>query len=433
MAKVSGPMRTSPSARNDPVVARASLRSVSQETSARGSLASICTGPVKSAPVGVTFETAADPHLGHAGGAKGEIIEGPGARAAAEVGAQPLQARAGKRHRVDADREPHRDRKLLQRGPALAEAMEHRERLAADRLGQHAKAVEIDLGRRQHRGELRLLAERQSGVATEPRGAVLGPVLQLDLVHGHRAAGAPHMAGQAKRLAGACASEAVAPLQVSVEVRHAAFGPERAVDVGEARLVRSVHRKVDPDRAVGGRAVRRQVIGIRLTRDVERAVTLDGTGERAQLAAEGEFFEVQRAAAARIGERQAAVLDGDAVHRQGLGIGTGGPTIRNGRSGRGRARPRDPSPQDWQRETRPASARRGRTRFAATAPGRPALPAWPRSPAASPSASGEDGPRSGRRSSHRGRSAAGPSSRRRRETGPNRQTGGPPAPSPAPG
>ena len=81
--------------------------------------------------------------------------------------------------------------------------MEHRERLAADRLGQHAEPVEIDLGRRQHRRELRLLAERQSGVAMEPRGAVLGPVLQLDLVHGHRGAGAAHMAGQAKRLAGA--------------------------------------------------------------------------------------------------------------------------------------------------------------------------------------------------------------------------------------
>ena len=218
--------------------------------------------------------------------------------------------------------EPHRDRRLLQAREAIAEAAQRDRRLAPDRFGQAENAIEIDLRRRQRRRQLRLLAERQVGVAAKPDRALLRAVLELDLLHHRRRAAAAHQTGDAPGVAGGGAGKPVGPLHRRLEMRNAALDPDRAVEIGQARLVDGIDREVQLDRAVRPRAARRNPIRITLPGDRERAVALGGADQGAHVAAEAQLFEGDLRAACRIRKSDMTVFDGEMVDRHRIGIET---------------------------------------------------------------------------------------------------------------
>ena len=112
------------------------------------------------------------------------------------------------------------------------------------------------------------------------------------------------------------------PLHRRLEMRNAALDPDRAVEIGQARLVDGIDQQVQLDRAVRPGAARRNPIRITLPGDRERAVALGGADQGAHVAAKAQLFEGDLRAACGIRKSDMTVFDGEMVDRYRIGIET---------------------------------------------------------------------------------------------------------------
>ena len=155
-------------------------------------------------------------------------------------------------------------------------------------------------------------------------GAIVRAVLELDLLQHRGGTIAFDLGGDAPRLgdevgrAGGRAPDRPRQLQATLEVRDAAFGPDRRLDVGGHRTIDRIDIEPHPQAFILAHAARIDAIGIMLAGDVEGAFALDRTGERAHFALEFEFVEHQPRPARRIRENRAAVDDVELLNRDGV-------------------------------------------------------------------------------------------------------------------
>ncbi len=274
-------------------------------------------------------EPATETHLGDPGRAEFQRLDLEPARIRHQIGADALKHGASERHRLDADAQARRDRKLQGRCEGRGQHLHGGERPPAGRLGQRQHAVEVDLRRRQHSGNPRLRAEGQVGIAAQLDRPVVGPVLKFDLFQ-HRGRTRPlDAAGRAPRLdddglrTGRRPPDGARYLQASVEARSAVVDGDRHVGIHVHRPIDRLDREAHLGGAVASDPAHAQAVGIVLASEGECALALDRARERAQLAFERDLVNDEAAAACGIGESRTAIRDGQVVDRDPVEIETG--------------------------------------------------------------------------------------------------------------
>ena len=154
------------------------------------------------------------------------------------------------------------------------------ERPAALRLRQRQDAVEIDLRRRQHAGEAGDGAEIEQRIAAQPDRALVGAVLELDLLDHRARAVAVDLSGQAPGFedlglrSGRRPRERTRERHAADEARRAVLDRDEALGVGGQRPVDGID--IEPHaHAIVADAARRDAIGIVLAVGIERSLPLD--------------------------------------------------------------------------------------------------------------------------------------------------------------
>ncbi len=374
-------MAMSAASRSGPDAAGAGPRSPSQPISARGSAELDPGRAVEGDAAGRGGEPPAECHLGEAGHPQREILDIPTVALGSQVAAHPLQHRPGERHRLDADPEAHRDRQALRPHEQFGQGLDGGERTPLRGFRQRENPVEVDLRCRQGRDQLRLGAERQPGVALEPDRALVGAVLEVDLVQHRGRAVDAHVTGDPPGFDDAvrAAAHRTRHLQGAFEARAPALDQNRAVDVDRARMVDRIQVEPHLDAAVVGGPAHRQAKRIVLPVDGEGPLAFDGSEQRAHLPVELQLVEHEARAAGRVGERRAAIRDLEMLDRDRIGGEADGgrgpdqPTRGIEAEGELRAlqfqvgRPQHPAHQIAQGELDPKRPRPGLGRVAGTA------------------------------------------------------------------
>src|SRR5579883_2210951 len=144
--------------------------------------------------------------------------------------------------------------------------------------------IKVDLRSRERRGQFRLSAERELGIALEPYGLLLGAVLELYLLQERPCPIHMHMTGDAPGLDDAirAAAHRTSHLQRSVETRQAMLDPDRSVDVEAARVIDRRQAEPHLDASVVGRATCRKLKRIGPAVEHKAALAFDRPQQRAR-------------------------------------------------------------------------------------------------------------------------------------------------------
>ena len=138
----------------------------------------------------------------------------------------------------------------------FGERLRRRGRQAARRVGRRDQPVEVDLARRQRALQARPLAELDLGGAVELRRALLGSVLEFDLLQQRGLRVRLHLAGELPRLVhhrlAACLHRTHRPRhrEAAVETRRCAIGRNQPVHLDGERPFGDIDVEFDLDAVV---------------------------------------------------------------------------------------------------------------------------------------------------------------------------------------
>ena len=148
-------------------------------------------GPLNAKPCGVPVSRPLRFTSSQARCPEFKTIEAPPRLVEMQTSVQRLDGGAADRQRVDADADRGRNRQLGRCRKCFEEALEHQERRSMRHVRSGERTIDIDLQRRDHAVEMRMLAERQLRAAIEIDRPFFRPVLEGEILQRRRSGRCP--------------------------------------------------------------------------------------------------------------------------------------------------------------------------------------------------------------------------------------------------
>ena len=282
--------------------------------------------PLEGHAFGRVRDASAEAHLRETRRAKLQRLDLPFVAVEPQVAAHRLQRAGRERHRVDADAELHRKRRTVRRRQRLDEGLQRRERQASGRFRQRQRAIEIELPRREHALEARVLAEAQFRRTGQTDRALVRAVLIFELFEQrlrgrglHLRAGAPRHRDLAAPFR-APDGGGTRQCERAVEARRIVFQPQRALGLDRERMIGRVDAEPHLHGAVITEAARAGAIAVALAARDETALAFRRSEQRTHIALEPETLQRGLRAARAVRQAQAPVFDVDFFDLEAVGL-----------------------------------------------------------------------------------------------------------------